>query len=456
MTTGALGVGMLLAMDQPKGIGLVLGLCWIAVALLDLALAVALWIPLLFLADLPHISTALHAASILIVVAWLGTAAAQRSATARYLSYHGRVIGAFALLVAWLLLSLAWAEHPGAAGKTLVVWLTSLILFVVVTTTARSRRDVELVLMALVLGTALSALVGMAVNGVTGYSAAADTLTEEGGRLRGGIGDPNYLAASIVAAVPLAVGLLGTSRSRRARATLVVAIVVLVAGLAASGSRGGLIGGGVGIVAAVVLVRHGRGKLLGLVALLVALAAAWFVVTPTAWKHVTSPTGGGTGRSSIAKVALRAAADHPLVGVGLANYPLVAPRYVRRPGQLDFVNFIAERQHQVHNAYLQVLVETGPLGLALMLMVVSACLLAAWRARRRFQQLGEHGLAGLATAALVGGAGTLSAALFIPSAQETELWLMLAAGPMLLALANRRASRVAQPARPSRRASTEA
>jgi O-antigen ligase len=103
-----------------------------------------------------------------------------------------------------------------------------------------------------------------------------------------------------------------------------------------------------------------------------------------------------------------------------------------------------------------VLVETGPLGLALMLMVVSACLLAAWRARRRFQQLGEHGLAGLATAALVGGAGTLSAALFIPSAQETELWLMLAAGPMLLALANRRASRVAQPARPSRRASTEA
>jgi hypothetical protein len=69
----ALAVGVLLAFDPAWGIALLLALLWVPVALLDLPLAVALWLPLVFLADLPGVSPAMRAASVVLVFAWLGT-----------------------------------------------------------------------------------------------------------------------------------------------------------------------------------------------------------------------------------------------------------------------------------------------------------------------------------------------------------------------------------------------
>jgi putative inorganic carbon (hco3(-)) transporter len=447
---GALAVGVLLAANAKAGFALLALVLWVPVALLDLPLAIALWLPLVYLADVPGVSDAMHSASLLVAFAGLGAVAARRSAAAAALGRHARLLGAFLLLVVWLIVSLAWAQHPGAAGKEAIAWLTSLVVVAALLATARSARDVKLILAFFVVAVTVSVGFGLVANALGGYSGADQTLTQESGRLRGGIGDPNYLAIGIVGALPLAIGVAGTAESARLRALLWLTLPLLVAGLAATASRGGILGAAVGFVVALALAGRARRRVLALTVVLVAVLAVWFASSPTAWEHVISRHDPTSGRASLTTVALRVYADHPVLGTGLSNYPIQAPDYVDRPGALQDVNFIAERHLEVHDAYLQVLVEGGIVGLALMLGVICGCLSAGWRARRRFERLGDRRMAGLATAVLVAAASMLTASLFVPDSADVQVWLVLAAGPALLAVANRQA------ARPKRRTSVPA
>jgi hypothetical protein len=68
---------------------------------------------------------------------------------------------------------------------------------------------------------------------------------------------------------------------------------------------------------------------------------------------------------------------------------------------------------------------------------VIGCLLAVFRAARRFDELNERGLAGLARAVLVGTIGMLAASFFLSDGSDPRLWVLLALGPALLALASK-------------------
>jgi len=163
----------------------------------------------------------------------------------------------------------------------------------------------------------------------------------------------------------------------------------------------------------------------------------WFTTSPNAFHRVTNFNGGGTGRSDLWSVAWQAGKDHPILGVGLNNFRVVSANYVRKPGTLNFVDLIAEKPHVVHNMYLQMFTETGIVGLGVFLFFLGACLRAAAKAAKRFDELGERGLAGVARAALVGTIGMLTASFFLSSAGDFRLWILLAFSPALLALAMR-------------------
>jgi O-antigen ligase len=90
-----------------------------------------------------------------------------------------------------------------------------------------------------------------------------------------------------------------------------------------------------------------------------------------------------------------------------------------------------------HSVYLQLLAETGVIGLTLFLVVVAGCLRAALVAGRRFDDLGERAMAGLARAAFVAMVGMLAASFFISNLTDRRMWILLALGPILLALASR-------------------
>ena len=426
----AVGVGVLLAYNAVIGIAVLAGVAYAAIALVNLPLAIALWLPTAFLNALPGLDAASHAGSAVIALAWFGTLYGQRERVVPGL--RGQQ-WALALFVVWLAVSIIWSEDPSAAATALLPWGVAALFFIVLVTTDLDRRQIRLLLGAYIAGVVISILVGMA--GGLAPQNGLSAITAEEGRLGGGEGDPNYLAAGIVPAIALAAGLAGGSRRFLPRLGLLAAALVLTLGLGATESRGGLLAAIVGIVLALVVAKHGRAYVVVLVAAVVGVGAVWFAGTPDAWDRVTSTADSGNGRGSLWRVAGRMFKDHPVIGVGLDNYQVHAPNYTRESGQLEFVNFIAEKPHVVHNVYLQVLVETGIVGLALFLSIVGASLRAAIRAARRFEELGDTEGAAISRAVLVATVAGLTASFFISNGPDVQLWALLALGPVILALA---------------------
>ena len=114
-----------------------------------------------------------------------------------------------------------------------------------------------------------------------------------------------------------------------------------------------------------------------------------------------------------------------------------SPRFVHRPGALNNVDLIAEKPHVVHNTYLELLTETGAVGLGLFLAVIAASLGAAWKAAPMFERRGDQALGTLARGVLVAAVGVLVAAFFVSLGSHPVLWLLLALGPAMLTVAVR-------------------
>ena len=116
-----------------------------------------------------------------------------------------------------------------------------------------------------------------------------------------------------------------------------------------------------------------------------------------------------------------------------------------RPGAISRIQYLVDVPHLVHNTYLQLLAETGVVGLALYLLVVIGSLRATSSAVKRFEARGRPELADLARAVLMGAVAMLVALFFISDGDDIRLWVLLAMGPALLTLAGQMS---AAPARP--------
>jgi O-antigen ligase len=429
-------------------VALLAALVFAAVALADLALGIALWLPLVFIGAIPGVAAAWHAGAAGLALVAFGTLMARHGPARAALRAHAPVLMLAAATVTWLTLSLAWAQRPGIARDVLLAWITSAVMFGVVLIAARHPRAVQLLLAAYVGGVVLSVSIGLVVGDLAPASSTTDTLVEEEGRLRGGIGDPNYLAASIVPALALAIGLTAGARSRLGRGAGLAVVALLVGGLVATESRGGFVALAVAAVVTILMLRRHRRRILVATAVLACVGGVLLS---------TTADDQGNGRVGLATVAARMIEDHPALGVGLGNFPVHSPSYVREPGSIEFVDLIAERGLPLHSTYLQLVVEAGPVALLLFALLSAVCLGAAFRAARRFEAAGMHELALLSAAVLVAGSSALSASIFLANGSDVQLWLLLAAGPVLDRLAPRtaiarRPAAAAEPRRPRRRA----
>ena len=440
----ALLVGALTAASVPLGVGVLMALCYAPLVLINLPVGIAIWVGVVFVEHLPILSVGPNAAGLMIAVAWFGTLGSRREQIAAVFRAHRGLFGAGALLLVWQTLSIVWATDSGRVVSDLVWWYVAGLVLLVVATTVSTPRHVRLVVAAYVAGAALSVLIGVAEGALSSSGTAVDTAVASEGRLQGGGGDPNYLAAGLVPALVLAGALIGQVRDPVARILLLVTMVTLTAGLAATQSRGGLVAAVVaGIVA--VAVQRRRVAAVAAVALIALTATAWFASAPAAWERVTDWDGGGTGRAELWTVGWRMFEDEPITGVGLNNFREESQRYVREPGPLEFVHLIAERPGVVHNSFLQQLAETGIVGLLLYLAAVGACLSALWRAVKRFEAAAEPLLAALSRSVIVAAAGLLAASFFLSNPTDARLWILLGLGPALYGVSRRSPSSTERP-----------
>jgi O-antigen ligase len=427
----ALAVGVATAREPRMGLVLILAAIYVPLVLADPPLGIALWIAASFLDALGGVGLALSGGTVVILLAAVGSL---RRDDGRWRRSAGVLLVPFVLMLTWFALSLAWSAQPELGAGKLLKWLLTSVLVVAVVLTVRTPRDVRLILAALIVGPAVSVIAGLVTNGFDGAAAPTiDTATSVGGRLVGGVGDPNFLAIAIVSAIVLATVLGGFGRVPRAG--LAVLMALLVVGLLATQSRGGLIAAVATVVAAVAFMTGQRGKVLLVAATVVAMGVLYLAVNPAPLDRVSGATDEGNGRAELWGVALDITADHPVGGVGLENFVVYAPRYVDRQGPLHFAELIAERPHVVHNTYLEVAVETGIVGVLLFGAVIVTCIRAAWTAARIFERSGRREMARLSRGVLLATIAVMTGGFFLSFSYRGSFWMFMTLCVVMLGMA---------------------
>lgn len=414
----------------PMGVAVVVAAGFLFLVFADIAIAIAVWVAVLYIEGLHVLSVGPTLVEILIVLAWLGAGGIRRGRLPT-LRDHRPLLLAMVLLGCWLTFSIAWAEAPGRAALEARSWWVAILVYVVIATSFVTPRNVVYAAAAFVVGAVTAVTIGF-----LGLGTIANAADVDAGRLQAA-GDPNYQAAAFLAAMFMAGGLLSVFRGIIARVVLVVALGVITIGFFATESRGGFLALGFALVASFVLLPRQRRQIVALALAGAGTIAVWLNSRPDAFDRLTSFGGGGSGRDDVWTVAWRVFEHHPWLGVGLGNFQVVEARYVLLPGNLTHVRLISETPKLTHNAYLGLLTETGVVGLVLYGIVVVLSLRTSWLAARQFDMVGAVGLGNLARSVLIATIGMLAAMFFISNPYDPRLWVLLALGPVLHTLAGR-------------------
>jgi len=330
------------------------------------------------------------------------------------------------VLVAWLA-SFAWSglAAPAVSPEALVLGIVGpLWCLLIVLTELPSTR----VAAFHVAGTTVVACVGLAqAVGLDPFVWFGWLPVIDGASIRmrvyGTLGNPNFVAALMAISIPLAGGLaVAPGGSRRMRAFAALAIGMMAAALAVTGSRAGALGLACGVVVFAVLLRHRLSRWMIAGAVLAAVVV------------IAVSSGRGTietlrGRLYIWQTTWAHAWERPIAGVGPGAFELHykgwddAARASRRAAA-GHVRF-AGPQQAAHNDYLQALVERGVAGLVTTVLVLATPVLV-WRRSRRCP-------AG-ARAALAGAAGAVAACAAVAildfplqrPAETAALWMAVA------------------------------
>jgi len=418
-----LGVASVVA--PSRALDLALGLLFVGLVFASLAGGVVVFSALVFFAALPGTSGAglslIKVAGALLAASW-ALQLATRPETRRTL-LSDRPVLAFAAVgfVGWSLASSLWASSSGAAVSASLRGAQGVLLFFIVYSALRERRQLRLAMLAYVAGATLTALVGM------GGGTGADTATA-GDRFAGSIGDPNYFAALLVPALAYAAFMFVTERSTVGRWCLGGAAAVIAAALFLTASRGGIVALGAMAVAVVVLAGPVRARALALVSGVSGFGIAYFVLfaPPGALSRITAfSSSASSGRNDLWSIAFRIFTGHPILGIGADNFVLVEPNYVKTSLDLSSLAIVFDSPHVAHNTYIQVVTELGLVGLAVFALVLAGTYRLGLAAVRRAGRAGDFELEVLARGLLIGLVGLLAAYVFLTAEYEKQIWLVL-------------------------------
>jgi O-antigen ligase len=295
-------------------------------------------------------------------------------------------------------LSVLWSTAPDRALSAAIDLSKNLLIFWVLVELLYRHTTYKAACLALVLVAGALSVVSMhqyfTGNFSSDYAGFAQSPVRQivnslhSQRLGGPIGDPNFYAVVLLVTVPIGLALLRAQLPSPLRLGVAAAVAGTAATVLLTFSRSGVLVLGLGCL--VCLARwHVRG--LHVVVGAAVLGASIAIMPNSVWDRLgtvlrpfqdTHEVGQIVDTSvelrlGAQRVALEMFLDNPFVGVGAGNYPPLYQEYSQQLG----VTAVASEFYP-HNLYLQVLAETGAVGLLAFLPAVFAPLLALERMRR--------------------------------------------------------------------------
>ena len=449
----ALLVGALVALPLWIAAALVAGLIVVTLTIIEPAFglyAAILSVPVQEVVSLPAGLTVTQAVVFLAFSTWI----------LRVLAHPERKLG-LRLLAPWLLFlgvqvaSIVFTPYSKIEGLLQFArWVASFLAFLLALGTITDRRRAWGLLIALLLGPAIAALIGLFQFVTASAPASFLILGGRFARAYATFGKPNPFAGYLNMSWPLAVVLAGffisakrtknkeqrtknkevlsppprlpqwergTEGVRANSSVLGSRFLVLVftgfaflllAGLFASYSRGGWIGSIAGLAVLAIVTGRRTAALFGLfviVGLLVGLLGAFSLLPAALTDRLQTITDNlrifDAGQVSVTpdnfaivermahwQAGWRMFRAYPLFGVGAGNFNVAYPEF--------FVAPWATSQGHAHNYYIHTLAETGIFGLLSYLLLIGAMVREALRARRRLDG-SVWGLAGVGVCGII-------------------------------------------------------
>ncbi len=316
-----------------------------------------------------------------------------------------------ALLTLWSYLSVFWSTSLTGWLNAQLQLALALCYFAAFVVLPVSRAQVERVLRSFAVGAVAAGLLGL-------------TQASPEVRAVGLQGDANMFALYEAAAVPIALHQAFRSTGRM-RSLWLFAAIAMIAGVVASQSRGGVL-----TVVTVVVVLLWRGDLgeraarfrISLTtagAVLSLLVFAVLVSLLPRFSFAEAKESGGTGRVDIWRAALTAWEQTPLVGIGAGQWEVSSSRFLSTtPGvMIDPYSIIVLDGIRIHSAYIEPLVELGPVGLVLYLALLLGVAVVLMTETR-------HARGGLTRALMPMLVAFVSATVFLSAMNNKLLWIV--------------------------------
>jgi probable O-glycosylation ligase (exosortase A-associated) len=260
------------------------------------------------------------------------------------------------LLCVAALLSIPFAINPAEAWTAFnYPFIRAVAMFIVIINVVRTPSRLKgLMLLGLAVGIVLS------VGAINDYRLGR-VAVEEGGRVAGVVGgmfgNPNDLALHLVMMIPLAVGLLLSTRNVLAKPLYAACALLMVGGVIISFSRGaflGLLGASIALAW-----KLGRRNRLLMIILVAAFLVALIALAPGEYTDRMSTIGSvsrdesSSSRRDLLVRSIIVALHNPVFGVGIGNFHIVSIR--------ELVS---------HNAYTQVAAEMGLAAMVVYIMLL--------------------------------------------------------------------------------------
>ena len=264
------------------------------------------------------------------------------------------------------------------------------------------------------------------------------------GRIFSTLGQANNLAAYLVIALPLVLGLAFTARTRPPRIVFIVLGGAIVATLGLTLSRGGYLGAAATLATFAILtlrrpaltlrrptVTRRRIGAFGMVAAVVVLLGLTPPVADSAGRILDrarqvadGETGSGALHLDLWAVGVRMTVDHPLLGVGPEMYPAAFSQYRDAVLPAERAAIVARfRPESPHSVPIAIAAGAGVPALAAYLTVIGLALVAGLRRWRRAAPRDRILVAGLIAAVI----GHLVTDLFMTAEVSTSwlFWVLL-------------------------------